>query len=199
MNDKKKKQIVRKNFLESLKEIGGNVAKTTAKDVIAGVAKAAPRQILGGLPSQSPFGEFGQDQMPTPENKERFQWSRQEFTDIRIQERMIFKKAEQEVKLEIEAIRDELLKLVKSSQRLAKQVEIAAIQAPVAPGVYHVTFLEKLRGFIIFLRKNITESRNWLATCNAKAKKRNYYWNQFKKSGTKFMLSSERYMATQAG
>ena len=82
---------------------------------------------------------------------------------------------------------------------MSKEVEIAAMQAPVEPGVYHLNFLEKLRETIIFLSKSIKESFNWLAVCNSRAKKRSHYWSQVKKSGTKYMLSQERYMATQAG
>lgn len=196
MDDKKKKQQIRKNFLESLKEIGSDVGKSTVKDLLTKMPQSAANQIFG--PGSAP-NETGQDKFPSPENKERFRWSRQEFTNIRVQERMVFKRAEEEIKAQIEAIRAELAKLVMSTQGLAKEVRIASVAAPVEPGVYHLSFLESLREFIIFMRKNITESKNWLAVCNAKAKKRNYYWGQFKKSGTKFLLSSERYMSTQAG
>lgn len=194
MDSKKKKQLVRKNFLESLKEIGGGVAKSASEDLVRGIPKTAARQILGG-PS---IGEQSPDNLPL-DNKEKFQWSRQEFTNFRSQEHLLFKQAEEEVKVQIEAIRAELLKLIQSADELSQEVKIAITQEIVDPGTYHLTFLERIHGFIIFLRKNIAESRNWLALANQRSKKRGHYWQQFKKSGTKFLLSAERYMATQAG
>lgn len=200
MDKKKRKQIARRNFLESLRELGGGVAKSAKEDVIQSIGNSARGQIFGSGPSRgNNYSDFGPSEFPSPEIKERFRWSKQEFTDIRTQERLLFKQTEQEARVKIEGLRAELLKLVKTTEGLGKEVQVAAIQAPVEPGIYHLNFLERLREFIISLRKNIAESRHWLAMCNAKAKKRNFYWQQVRKSGTKFMLSQERYMATQAG
>lgn len=198
MDDKKKKQAVQRNFIESLKDLSGNMIKTTRHDLVGGIVKTAGQQLFG-LGSFNDPAEFGQAPMNQIENKEKFQWSNQEITSLRVQERMIFKQAEEEVRLQIEAIRLELIKLIKEAQKISEEVKVAAVQAPVEPGIYHVSFFEQLRNLIIFLRKNVCESRNWLATCNSRAKKRNFYWGQVKKSGTKFMLSQERYMSTQAG
>lgn len=114
-------------------------------------------------------------------------------------ERLVFSEAEQQVKLQIRAIQEELKRLALSTKDLAKEVEIAAIQAPVDPGVYHLNFLEKIRRQIILFKKRIEESATWLGEFNHRAKKRGHYWTQFKKHGTKFLLSQERYMSTQAG
>jgi len=76
---------------------------------------------------------------------------------------------------------------------------VASKLEPVEPGVYHLNFFERPKQAIIIFRKKIEDSASWLALFNQRAKKRGYYWTQFKKSGTKFLLSQERYMATQAG
>ncbi|HUW21775.1 MAG TPA: DUF5660 family protein [Candidatus Bathyarchaeia archaeon] len=201
MDDIKKKKIIKRNFLESLKDIGSGFGQSVKKDVLGGVTKNSFDQMFGRSPQSSFSGsESSSEKFASDfERKEKFKWSGQDFTNIRTQERVIFKKAEEEVKLQIQAIRSELIKLVQGTQELAKEVKIAAMQAPLEPGVYHLTFLEKLREFIIFMRKNISESRHWLALCNQKSKKRNYYWGQVRKSGTQFMLSQERYMSTQTG
>jgi hypothetical protein len=78
---------------------------------------------------------------------------------------------------------------------------VAAMQAPVNPGIYHQNFFASLRTFISNMRLRIQESRNWLAASNARASKKgkSAYWTQAKQSGTKFTLSSERYMVTSTG
>ena len=195
-----KKTMTTKNFLESLKELGSNMPKSVAKDLFGQMPRTAANQFGFGPrnPQPNPFAE-NTPPFPQPENKEKFKWSGQEFTNIKVQERMIFKRAEQEVTLKIEAVRSELANLIKITKKVVKHVEIAATQAPANPGIYHVNFFEKLREFIILFQKNITESDNWLSLCNQKGKKKGHYWNQVQKSGTKFMFSAERQLATQTG
>jgi len=126
-----------------------------------------------------------------------FRRAQGEFWDLRRQEKILFTKNEREIRLQVEAIQEELKKLALSTKNLTKEVEIAAKQMPVEPGVYHLSFFEKLRQSLVFFRKKVEESATWLAAFNQRAKKRNFYWAQVKKSGTKFMLSQERYMSTQ--
>ncbi len=122
------------------------------------------------------------------------------FERKRIQEKTVWTAEQQKTNLQIKAIQEELSKLVNEIGSLGREVKTAATQAIVEPGVYHLNFLGKLREHIKLLRRKVQESRSWLATWNTYCKrKRNHYWLQVKKSGTKFMLSSERYMATQAG
>lgn len=132
--------------------------------------------------------------------KERFfQQFQQEFGVARSSEKLVFNQAEQAVRVQIQALQAELKRLSLSTKKLTREVEIASVQPPVSPGVYHVNFLEKLRTWLVLLKKRIEESATWLSEFNQRSKKRNYYWNQTKKSGTKFMLSQERYMTNQAG
>jgi len=197
MDSTKRKQIIRKNFLESLRELGTSVNRSAREDLISGTAKTAMKQVFGQTGSH--YSETGPSKFPSPEIKEKFRWSGQEFTDIKIQERVVFKKAEQEVKIKIESLRQELTQLVQVTQKLSKEVKIAAIQSPAEPSLYQLSYMERLREFIIFMRKNIADSCHWLSMQNQRSKKRNYYWGQVKKSGTKFMLSSERQVSTQTG
>lgn len=171
-------------FLEALRNLGGTVSDSLGK-----VGELKPNQSLN-------LNELKQGQ----EYREKQRWQfQQDFLDIRKQEKLIWTRAEQETKLQITALIQELKKIAESTKELAKEVQIAAVQAPVEPGSYHLSFFENLRETILLFRKHIQESASWLAAFNQKAKKRNFYWRQVRKSGTKFMLSSERYMATQAG
>jgi len=135
----------------------------------------------------------------TEEKERRFLNFNQEFLGLKQQEKIIWTRQEQETRLQVATILEELKKLAKSVKQLDQEVEVATAQVPVEPGIYHLSFFEKLRQTIILFRKRVEESVNWLAAFNQRAKKRNHYWGQFKKSGTKFLLSQERYMSTQAG
>ena len=89
--------------------------------------------------------------------------------------------------------------MAKSIGELGKEVQVATMQSVVNPGNYHRNFFETLRNLIQTLRLKVTESRNWVAASNARAKQKKGYWAQAKTSGTKFTLSSERYMVTSTG
>jgi hypothetical protein len=121
------------------------------------------------------------------------------LNQIRDDERRKLIKDESIAKEEITAIRMEIQKLAKSVGSFVQEVEIAASQAPAAPGIYHKHFFAHLKIVITTLRQRVDSSRNWLSTYNSRSKKKSFYWNQVGKSGTKFMLSSERYMVTSTG
>lgn len=198
----KRKLASTNNFLEALRDLGNGIVDSAVDDVAKGVPREAYSQVMGKKKS----GELKPNQtldlkeiaQAVPQEKPTFDFQR-EFLSIRRQEKLVWTRAEQETKLQIAAVLEELKKLASSTKLLAKEVEVAAKQVPVEPGVYHLNFFEKLRKTIILLRKKIDESATWLSAVNHRAKRRNYYWAQVKKSGTKFLLSQERYMATQAG
>lgn len=142
------------------------------------------------------FASFQEQQQRLEQQKWTFQ---QDYLNLRKREEIIWTKQEQEVKLQVQAVLNELKQIAASTKTLTEEVEVAAMQVPVEAGVYHVNFFERLRQVLIELRKRVEESATWLAAFNQKSKKRNYYWAQFKKSGTKYTLSADRYMATQVG
>lgn len=196
---KKKRPVLSDNFLEKLRELGEDVGDSVAQDVIEGIPSTAGDQIFGRKKSGTlkPNEALSLDEI-----KEREQLRRQlsrEFFRVHQEERLVFKQEEQKTRLQIKAIQEELKKLAESTKDLAQEVEIASKLEPVEPGVYHLNFFERLKQTIIALRKKIEDSATWLSLFNQRAKRRNYYWAQVRKSGTKFMLSAERYMSTQAG
>jgi hypothetical protein len=196
---RKKKTVLTDNFLEKLRELGSDLGDSVTKDVIEGLPENAFDQVLGKQKS----GELKPNQsLNLEERQEGEQFRRQlnrEFFQIRQEERLVFKQEEQKTQLQIKALQEELKNLAVATKDLVQEVEKAAKIEPVDPGVYHLHFFEKLKQTIITLRKKIEDSANWLALFNQRSKKKNYYWSQVRKSGTKFMLSQERYMATQAG
>ena len=86
-----------------------------------------------------------------------------------------------------------------TTSNLSGEVKKATLQAVVEPGTYHETFFDRIRKLIELARKKLAESETWMQIFNNRSQKRSHYWGQVKKSGTKYMLSQERYMATQVG
>jgi hypothetical protein len=192
------------SFLEALRGLGEDFADSFGNDIVQGIPKTAINQFRGqqsgDLKPNQPFNLDQNQNLPnqeTWEQKPRF--FQQEYLDIRKREQLIWSHHEQETKQQITAILEELKKIAASTQNLAQEIQVAAEQVPVDPGVYHLNFFQRLRVALVELRKRVEESATWLSAFNQKSKKRNYYWGQFKKSGTKYTLSQERYMSTQIG
>lgn len=131
--------------------------------------------------------------------RERYRRQLEQTRIVQKQEQILFTRREKEAQQQVKALQEEIKQLAKATGDLAKEVEITAMQEAPLAGTYHVNFFERLRGLLKSLRSQIQESSYWLASWNKKAQKRNFYWGQFKKSGSKFMLSADRYMSTQAG
>lgn len=203
----KKKPAKSQNFLEALRDLGSGVVDSAVHDV----AGALPDSAYGQMTGRKQSGELKPNQsldvnqsalesrQVYQEKKEQFGRFQQEFLDIRRQEKIIYKETDRETKLQIAALLEELKKLSLSTKKLAKEVQIASLEPPVEPGVYHVNFYKRLRRTILLFKKKIDESATWLETFDRRGKKQGHYWGQVKKSGTKFMMSQERYIATQAG
>jgi len=189
------------NFLETLRNLGEGIVDSTVNDVIKGLPQEAVNQIMGKKSGELKAGEELDFKKLTSEKKtENLPTSfSQDFLDIHHQERIIWKQEEEKVNFQITATLEEIKKLSTATKNLAKEAKVASEQAPVNPGEYHISFFDKLRQTLILIRKRIENSTTWLEAFNQRTKKRNFYWAQVRKVGTKFMLSQERYMATQVG
>ncbi len=122
-----------------------------------------------------------------------------QFATRRRQEFLVFSQKEETRRKEIITLQEELQKLVEEIQDVSQEVDTAVSQQLVNPGIYHANFFDKLRQLIKLLRQRVHDSRTWLATFNQRAQAKLGYWGQVQTSGTKFMLSQERYMVTQTG
>ncbi len=193
------------SFLEALRDLGASSAKGAVNQGMD-LAGDVWGQLTGNYSSNqndgsgSKFPQFPQEQNWPQEAPQSFK--KQAFFERQknAHEKVVFSKAEEQTRLQIQSIQEEIKKLAASTQNLAKEVQVAALQAPVSPGTYHLSFFEKLRRTIIEIKRRIEESASWLAAFNGKSsKKQGYYWTQVNKSGSKYMLSQERYMQTSAG
>lgn len=202
-----------KNFAEVIKD-GKSPAPTSpdapqdqVKAVTTGVLSEAAGQIFGGPARQDTVISPGQQPasfeqyLKSRERKIRFQ-AKRTVEQQRAVERVVYSKKEQETKLQIASLQQEIKKLVVATKELSVEVieaEKTAFQAVVSPGTYHLNFFDRIRRLISIARKRIAESKNWLALFNNRKKQRSIYWQHAKKLGTKYTLSAERYMNMSAG
>ncbi len=195
VSQKKPQQFAGDSILESLRDIGSGVSNTVVKDVAGGMAQDAISSIFGG-PPKSPSSEIRPNQSveiggrtwetPTAKPKNEINTGL-----MRSQDQM-------RVAQEIQAVREELRALADSLQAVSVEIENTIAQTPVDPGVYHVSFFERLKSLLREARMDLEDSRTWNALSSGRKRKKGY-WGMYKKHGTKFGLSSERTAATQVG
>lgn len=185
------------SFLEALQELGKGVVSEAKIQVTNIVTQDIP-QSLGFSGDLQPNQPISLDSLKQAESAgERKAETR--FSNRFQEDRLLYLRSEQETKHQIASLLQEIQALAKSTGQMAHEVQMATMQAVVNPGVYHRSFFTQLRTFIKVIRAQVEQSRNWLASHNQRSAKRNYYWGQVSQSGSKFMLSSERYMVTSTG
>lgn len=185
------------NFLEALRDLSRGVVDE-AKIQVKQVLNTDIPQSMGFSGTLEPNQSFSVSDLEAAEKRGEHK-AEGRFNNRLQEERLLFLRSENESRAQIKSIQQEIQLMAKSVGELAHEVEVAAFQAPANPGVYHRNFFDRLRSYIKALRLKVQESKHWLATQNARANKRSFYWGQVQKSGTKFMLSSERYMVTSTG
>jgi len=198
-----KKPTIRRpvSFVEALKSIGGQTVNSLKNDVIKGTAQDVLNSVTGNYSSseqrQGPDNAYNEWLRQKELNLEREARQRQRHKEI--QAVAIYDARQEEVKTKIKSLQSELKALADEIALLGSEVQNAVNAEIVNPGTYHVSYFDKLRKFIIYLRQQVSESNNWLSISSQRKSAQNAYWGGVKKGGTKFMLSQERYMATSAG
>jgi len=212
MNDKSAKpkaqrQIKQSSVLESIKDVGVSTAKTVKKDLLQGTSKDFIQQLLGNYPTKRASGEVfpGEslefDEVLNGKHAENIKLKRQVQLErgLRQEEEQRSNKKANELKLQLNAIMQEIEALAETTQELGDEVKIAIMQAPIEPGVYHIVFFTKMLEFAKSFRKKINEAVVWLHAANKRAEKKNVWGQRYKKHGAKFLLSSEHYLTRSAG
>lgn len=206
-NNSTKRRITKADgFLEAFKGIGSSLGDSVKEDIVKGTAQSAVDQIFNrrsaGLQKAgtlTPDQKLDFGKIVEEEKKKTGEIVKGFYERTRSREKLVFSRREEEVKIQIKALREEIKKLIKATEGVAQETEKVAMEEVVSPGIYHFNFFEKIRNLLALARKRIEESQTWLSLWKSRARRRNYYWAQVRKSGTKFMLSQERYMSTQMG
>jgi len=199
------KDIRKANVLESLKDIGSGSTRSLTNDLLKETSRNFFEQLIG-VREQKYSGEITPGE--TVELNEVFTGTLEQKKKARAQiaiERNLFQeeklrteKRTNELRLQLHALMQEVFSLAQSTQGLGEEVEVASMQVPVNPGIYHVAFFEKLLNFIKSFRKKIENASLWLGTSNRRAEKKNF-WSIYKKHGSKFLLAPDHYLQRSAG
>ena len=177
------------SVLEALRDLGGDVGQAVGHDVVAKAGQAALSSIVGAPRS----GELNPNQtVELTGQRLEPRTSGAEFN------RAPIRREEADLSRKIEEVRRELAALAATVSNLHQDIDKAVSEVPVEPGVYHLNFFERLKSLLKALKEQIEDSRSWLALWSTRKKQR-HYWSLYRKHGTKFGLSSERTLATQAG
>lgn len=207
---KKQQQSSSANVLEALKDIGSSTGKTLTQEAAA-MPKDFMNQLFGRQSAGAgwgksysgelaPSGEIEMDRVFSGEQEKQDQLERQLSLERRLreEEKALFERKSNDLRLQLQAIMQEMQALAAATPQLAKEIEIAALQAPVDPGVYHVFFFEKLLEFLKSFRTKVEDASSWLHSVNQRSQKKNF-WSQYKKMGGKRLLSQEDYSQRSAG
>jgi hypothetical protein len=207
-DQKKKSQLLRtkQNVLESLKDLGGNTS-VQAGDLLKNTSEDFFKELFGlSVPAVKRTGELSAGE--TLEVSEVMSGREEENKKLRAQislerqlsadEKRVSQEKGNQLKVELQALMQEVQKVAISTQNLAEQTQIAAFQVPVEPGIYHINFFQTMLEFLQSFRKKIDLAATWLSSSNKRAEKKNY-WAMYKKKGSSFLLSPDHYLQRSAG
>ena len=203
---KGKMNQVRKNVIESLKDLGNDFGAQGA-DLLKGTSEEFFSQLIGIQKTQeNRSGEIKAGEsvemsaVLSGKIEENNKLRAQIFLERNLvsEERRLGEQKIGELRMQLQAITVEISKLAASTGNLATQTEIAMVEVPVNPGVYHIIFFEKVLELLQSFRKKINEAVVWLGASNKRAEKKNY-WAMYKKKGSSFLLSPDHYSQRSAG
>ena len=169
---KKLKTPNRDSFVESMRDIGQGGFDSFKNDLV--------RQFLGL--ERAPMSASGELKVGEPliinkvleEEKEENKVLRAQVArerSLRQESEAYNSRQTQELKLQLKALTTKAENIVKETIFLSQEVKIAIIQAPVEPGIYHITFFQNLLSFMESFRKKIHEANLWLASAKKRSRK----------------------------
>jgi len=152
------KEARKANVLESLKDIGSGTTNSIKNDLLKETGKDFLKQLLGQRMAQQK-NYSGEVQRGEPlemdnvfsgqrEEHEKLQKQLSFERRLREEEQALVSRKGQELRIQLNAIIQELLAVAKATPQLTEELEIAAVQAPSNPGVYHLFFFEKILLFV---------------------------------------------------
>lgn len=204
---KKQNQIRTKNVLEAISDIGSGVANT-AIDETKAISEEFFKQLLGQQRQQkekrsadlTKGSTLEMNKIKSGEAEKNKKLQEQMFFERRLyqEERRETEGKLQELRVRLQAVSQEAIKLAQSTANLSQEVKIAILQNPVNASEYQINFFEDIIKLISEFRKKIDSAVVWMQGSSKRAEKKNY-WSQYKKKGASFLLSPDHYLQRSAG
>src|SRR3989344_1813586 len=198
MTDQKKKQIqnlAKQNVVESLKGIGNQAGKDFMSEILG--LRTFPNK-ASVEPSAGETLSMNEALNGKVEENKKLRAQILLERNLAADEARLSEEKIGKLRVQLQALISEIAKIAAGTQSLAEEVDIAVLQVPVEPGIYHINFFEKLLSFAQSFRKKIEEAAIWLGATNKRAEKKNY-WSMYKKKGSSFLLAPDHYLQRSAG
>lgn len=193
------------NPLELLRDVGDGVKK----DLLSPMPGEVARQIFGRAPrvDRKYSGEILPGEAVEMNEVYSGRASQEEKLKkmyllerrLRQEDQALVERRTSELRVQIKAIHEEVLKATQVTIQLSQEVQVAAFQAPSSTSIYELYFLERIFDYIKSFRKKIQNASVWLASMNRRAQKKNMWGSNYKKHGAKYLLSGEHYLQRSAG
>lgn len=179
-----KKSFIKKNNSEILKEFSDS-SVTQTEHKLSG--KLFP----------------GQSLHPNQENQpNQINWNREFLLKTANEEQPLFvNQHKNEIQQAIEEIKQEIKKLILSTDNLDHEIVQATEQNIPETNEYQLHFLQRVRNLIVQFRQNIDQSCVWLENFNHKKSRKNAFWGNVrnkKGGGEQYLLSGEHSVARSA-
>lgn len=203
----KTKATVNNSFAESMRDMGGSVMKSIKNDVVKGTAQSIFDQLLGSTktgqaPSTSETSAPDLEAFIAEREQQAAEQAKSQERAFHVhkaqESKVLFSYADENLRKEIDGVRQELQMLVATMGKVEQQIEKAMMDNIVDGGLYHLNYFQKLKTWIKFMRKSLEDGGAWLQMSSSR-KSKGHYWKQVGKSGTKYSMSSERNVQMGAG
>ena len=203
---KQSKQYVDQNPVESFRGIGSTAIKSLKNDFLEGSVHDAWDQMVNSARTgeSQTGGELSAGEELNLETLEKqtlkiTDQGREYVREIIHASEKAQRSGSRETEVRMQEILIEIKSLTKSSKQLEKKVQIEAIEQGMDdPGVYHLSFLDRILSSLRDVRASVEDSLAWFNALRSKKASRQY-GVLAKKQGTSFTLSSERVVSTQTG
>jgi hypothetical protein len=185
-----------------LKGLGKQMIDSTWKDLLSPIGTEGLSQILGLSETELRPGQ--EVSLKKKEEKNVVSTEHMEyFREVKSADTISKNRHERQITSQVEQIRMEIKRLVKTSTIVEQTVKGAVSDtAPVRPGKYHVSFFEFVLSTIKDATRKLEDSVSFGAIFQGKKKAKQtkqQHWTKVKEKGTQFGLSGERTVATQTG
>jgi len=160
--------------------------------------KSATKFSLRGILGLGQTVEINQKHSSTEKQTTEFLYG---LNHLVTEQNVLFDHHQKELTSELKALREEITKLINSSDNLEKDVAKIALTEIPEVSEYQINFLSRIRIFIANVVKNISSADLWVEAFAAKKRKRNMFWNNVKnkkKGGEQYLFSNEHSAARSA-
>lgn len=191
-----------KNPLEALRELGKETLRTMEQELIKPIPNEIVEQFTGKKSGEIQPGqsiEINQEKRSANTDKNEY-YQRQFILEKQLieEDKILVEKRTNELRIQIQAIQQEVYKLTEVTPNLSQELQIAAFNAGGDVSEYELNFLEHLFQAIKSFRKRIENAHIWLSSANTRASKKNVWGTNYKRHGAKYLLSGEHYASRSA-